>query len=314
MLKQWFYIRDLLLGDNGSMPNVEKALDLARSCQHEDAIWLRETFDSIYQDLRSRQYCATIHDIFTRLRMMDDHRSDTFHAFLFPFDKAANSRLQKAAFGDYPFAQVLYAGKLMTAKINSYSEIIMIMDLLKSAITNGSEPRAYHFIVNYDRKTLGNIGLFVQVQYTRQAAKLGFVKAFIPCSFTYNKIGARTHKKYFYWKCMAALHHMDKNDFLVDASKCLTDKDDYNNKVNMYYIAKAMNTGDTRKLDEQGVSEEMCDKFIKLFLDTNEMAKSAIDTWSLIAWRNRVVKDVRLLVAKRLWKKRSVWSVCITII
>ncbi|HOU32647.1 MAG TPA: hypothetical protein PLY89_04740, partial [Synergistaceae bacterium] len=41
---EWYEIRDVLLGHNSRSKNLQRALELASTCQHPDAQWLVELF------------------------------------------------------------------------------------------------------------------------------------------------------------------------------------------------------------------------------------------------------------------------------
>lgn len=281
-LRKWFRVRDLLLGDNNTLRNVEEAFRLAKSCQHKDAIWLSQ------QQLQEFIFMNT-------LRSLNDHRANAFEVFLF-FDKNKIC-LQTEALGGYPFAQALYAEYLFKYH-TCRGDLSKCIDLAYKAIENGSEPRAYYILGELGRTLLYGTKPPDSGYYYKRAAKLGYVKAYFHC-LTYS-----TSKKYRYWICMAAMEGINIEFFKPCLAEC------YIGDENLYYIAKAIQTTtDAKKLAILNIDDKLIKHMHSLFNYTHDIAKRAIDTWSLIAHRNHVLKDLRLLVAKRLWKKRSCWAV-----
>ena len=98
--------------------------------------------------------------------------------------------------------------------------------------------------------------------------------------------------------------HINNMFFLHDTNQLVNDYrlGVFSTNEYYYWIGKfAYEMGDDLYIDEK---YQMC---IDYYFNVLKKSRDAIDTWSIIAKRLGVVKDIRILIGKLLWKEKREW-------
>ncbi len=290
-LRKWFRIRDLFLGENGTSFDMEKAWNLALDCEHEDAIWLRTTFTP---DM-------TVVDVMITLGRGHDYRSQVF-GWLYSGGEQTFNAVREAAKSGYPYASALCAEYEKTP--------LLKLDYANYAILFGQEPLAH--------KVLGCFMHYVTTEsnkHLKMAAKLGHVKGTIIYA---DVMITKDDPKRGYWECLAARYGHTSIHFRSEIRRTeLTKFGESKHKPYWYHVGRAYQVDIPCKdmlirengciIPENDSFHVVMDTLKDFYCNTNKTARQSIDTWTLVSRRLGVVKDIRIVIARLLWKKRVDW-------
>ncbi len=321
VLKQWFRIRDLFIGDNGENINIDLAVALAKTCEHEDAKWIASNF-SIHDHIVS---------VRERMNKMVDCRAWTFHhlqrkhglyfytlmSHELPGYPTSMDCLKEAADAGYPFAIARY----YTSR----------EEMLKIAVRDGDEPDAHYFlaelymekkrhIVEHEHCLAEYIDAYATYcnriarlsalirHHFKQAAKLGHAEACAKMAKLYPSDCVK-------WMCKFAHNtnrsrsflelHLDDLSILSNVDAYLVGKCIKNNISTSYDVRVSRVCFGIRLTEKQGQTARAC---IEMYTKTIRVAILAIDCWSMCARRLDMVKDIRILIARLVWKKRILYA------
>jgi TPR repeat protein len=293
--RAWYAARDTFLGLNMKQQDLDRGLKLARECQHDDAEWLYRLFD------RSTPVDAAAAKV-VFLTQSNDMRATCFAGTVASFDEVL---VRQSAEAGYALAQALLAGRgdraegLVWAQSAASQRDPMGLTRLAQFCWVGS-------VCEKDQHK-------AKALY-REAAEMGQVSAM----YNHAKRGlAEMDPERYVWLGRAAAlgHHAAGMELTLAAEKQLGLFPVLQSGRLMFAIGEALQlhvstTTETifgLKCDQLYL--ESAQKVAKLHAEWVEDARIAIQCWLMIGKRQRGAnKDIRMMVAKLLWRDRAVWS------
>jgi TPR repeat protein len=295
--RAWHAARDTFLGLNYRCQDVREGLRLARACQHEDAVWLCSLFDR--EEPRDADAAKAAF-----VAQGDDRRALCFLGLL--EERGTRGLVRRAAEGGYALAQALVAGgddrgeaAAWAQRAASQREPLGVLKLAQCCWQGSAAcPR------DQDKAR----ALF------REAAELGAVSGM----YNHAKRGLNEAdpERYVWLGRAAALgHHAAAMEVTLAAEKQLGVFRALRSGRTVLAIGEALrervDTGAKTVFelacDEQSL--ECAEKVLHLSSSWRRLAEEAIRCWLLIGRRQRGTnRDVRMLIAKLLWRDRGAWS------
>ena len=302
--RKWFDARDLLLGRNYKVQNVQAGAKLATESIHPDALYLTEVFH--------RNGGVSDYTNWNQVRQWlteEDH--PTAMAFRGVDVLCYNSYLDlhKSALMGNSFAQVEFA-KLHGALDEQFS-------WAQLAIKH-NERDAFLILYNYyNNYTMEHLSKKEHIYgYLRRAAELGNVEAQVLLSHTVSSHGNK--REQIIWLAAAAKsvgnHRWDTiaRSFAIMAChaiehpiyNCIVD-----DPATILQIGKCARGWLTdfhlfNVIIEDQLLESVREA-VKFYETSCERTHMAINSWTIIARRNNLVRDLRRLIGEMIWKSRD---------
>ena len=296
-LFKWLDVRDTLLGDNYKAQDITAALALARDCKHPDAEWLTSIFEG--KDVATKEDAREVF-----LSLENDARALCFAWWLSENAPDDLSPLLRAAELGEPFAQGLWLYFSDFERLEDYEE-----SLLQAFTLASVGERLGYFIVG---KLL--VGSLVQQHraifkpYLLVAAKLGLVEAWsllaeqVQSPECWHFAGkAWTLKKYFPLA----------SEFAHEVEQFFSSSAPDENAAVVFLIGRALKGNiDMEKKEIFGNNHEFnsrvgpANQAVSFYDSQIKSARLAVDTWTLVATRLRVIKDMRIYIGKMIWDAR----------
>lgn len=265
----WYEVRDSLLGQNYRQKDVKRALELSNACQqHPDACWLTE--------LCSQNNVSTAFQASQAFRNQpNDARALCFCAFMSGDDQ----RMRQAASMGYAFAQACMSNQ-----------------------TRDDESRVWAQKAAAQGERDG---------YRRLGTKEGFLSAIelgcVESMQAYALLLTESDPQRFFWLGKAALRGCSfrfREDFPAQVRLLRTDtvfaigralKGNVNFESNTLF---GVHYGYHWALGSARVA-------IDFFEARLVATRTAVDAWTIIGIRFKVVKDIRRMIAELIWKARE---------
>lgn len=290
--KEWLVIRDMFFGQNCVEQNIAKALGLAKACKHPDAQYLANLFAE--QDVTTQ---ADAYTIFSQ-QPETDARALCFGASFGIHSNVDCKNMQQAAQLGYAFAQ---------------SSMIDYLPM-----TNDSIQIAISAVENRERDGFFLLAHLLQLheihekdnddarKYYLIAAQLGHVKSmigYVHCFFGRNLDG-------WTWSSKAAKLG-DASDFLRVFCKHVRAKTSHSPEI-MFVMGKTFN-GNICDEQQSLFGRKMIDlskinpakRVVEFYKNQLAAYRAAVDTWTMIARRLGVVKDMRRMIGSMIWNARE---------
>ncbi len=293
----WLDIRDTFLGHNGKKfkQDIRAALARARDCKHPDAVWLTSMFEG--KEVSTKEEARKVF-----LLNQDDAR-----ALCFAWALSANrgqdlSLLQHAAEMGYAFA----VSKLSTfcARDETMQECFRLIQ-----VAAAQHERNGYFSIGLC--LLGGIGCEKNLSLAKEnlliAAELGVA----PAAAYYGKVFDELPHTRWLWLGRAALHGSPDSfldSFSEEVETFLTGS---GNATVMFLIGRGLKGNVNVEKKEIFGSHRHFDSLIGpanqafSFYDSQiKSARLAVDTWTLVATRLHIIKDMRVFIGKMIWEAR----------
>ncbi len=298
LIKWWDALR--LLGCNGSEEKFAEALQLVRECRHPDAVWLASllpagtvvTAELLLQSVRAQ------HE--------EDARALFLESMLTPLCKregrdAAVTSLRRAAQLGYAPAQAELSRVLNARSLDEGDEALEWAQKAAAQGHRDGMARVADFLFNgwvLDKDEARAVALF------KEAAELGSLWA----QHRYGRLafGERDWQRYNWWgraggEAMCNLLYAAVDLLALFEAGQL-------GRV-LFEVALAVK----RHFEEDdaiGITNaRMIElrRVVALYESRCALAREAVDCWSGVGRRLGLVKDMRLMVAKRAWDERWAW-------
>jgi hypothetical protein len=289
-LLAWYEVRDNLLGENSLEQDIKKAWQLSTVCQHPDAVWLTELFAG--HDVSTRKEARQVF-----LGCGGDARALCFAALI--GDRVDKVLLRQAGEKGCAYAQAMMADKTGGEEMFRWAQ--------KSA-SQGERDGFYRLAVCY---RYGR-GCERSVERAKEnylgAAELGRMLSM----YSYGKLLDKTDPQRFVWLGRAA-PLVCWSEFLKETKEQMINFKGGTGRANVVFMVGKALKGQIY-LDKRlifGATYEY-DSFIgpatQAFHFYNFQLQSyrrAVDCWTLVSIRNRVVKDVRKMIGNLIWGARE---------
>ncbi len=293
---EWLKIRDLFLGQNRIDQDVKRALKLASASRHHDAVYLTKLFEG--KDILRNQQAK---EVFLA-QPDDDARALCFSELVMGSNrhKWSKLRLKRSAELGFAFGQAKFAEALNPRRMFPWNRMSSALRERDGFLWLGySLFRGFGCEQN---RTEGKENFLA-------AAELGHVTAMTLFGATL----ARTDPQHWFW-CGRAAQKGDSDAFLTWFCDAVFEfKFGSGSDVCMFQIGRALNGHvDVRTQEFFGKKSE---RFKSLIGPANEAiayyksqlaaCKLAVDTWTLVGIRFKVVKDIRILIGRLIWETRE---------
>jgi TPR repeat protein len=281
ILLSWYEVRDFLVGDACLDQDIKKALELASVCSHPDAVWLSQLF--LGKEFNTCDEAAQIFHLFGN----EDPRAICFAAVVLrSWDMAL---LERAAHLNYAFAQ---------SKLCHFCSDENALLWAQKAVLQGERDGYFYMGVH-----------FTKIQNVQKANEYYALAADLGDTYAMVNIGlvlSRNDVKRWEWFGQAAQRH-DLGVFLQELE--IETERRFSTTIS-FAIGRVLNGNVDLvnvKVFGRSVSVaviEFGSKCVSFFNHQLKMYRFAVDEWTHVALRNRVVKDIRRLVAKLIWDTR----------
>jgi hypothetical protein len=286
-LLAWYKIRDTLFGANYVKQDIKKALELASVGKHPNAVWLTKLFGG--RDIDSREGARQVFQ-----GCKNDSRALCFAGFLGNFDESRRA----AVLGD-AFAQAWMAEETHGEECFRWAE--------KSA-AHGERGGFYQ--VGYCYRN--GIGCKKDLERAKEnylvAAELGHVAALIYVGRSLDNNDPRR----FVWLGRAASNG-GSSDFLSEIRDQIRNLGSGTGHAKVVFaIGRALKGhinnekrtifGNPSNFDAYIGPVNQAFYFYEFQLQSY---RKAVDTWTIVGLRNRVVKDIRKMIGKIIWDARE---------
>jgi hypothetical protein len=280
----WYRIRDLFLGLNQTVQDMEMALALAAACEQTEAIWLTKLFAG--RDAPTREQARRIF-----LNCEKDPSAVCFAGLLEGSDDEIH---QAAALGD-AFAQARVAWRMRGT------------DGFLCAKRSAAQGERDGFFALGHCLQHGD-GCKIDFERAKEsyliAAELGHFDAM----FCLASMLKKSDPQRYLWFGRAAVG-VNALPFLIEMERQVRDVNCSSNVV--FAIGRALKGnidnektaifGETHMFDSCIVSANQALGFYEFQL---QACRKAVDSWTLVGIRNYVVKDIRKLIAHLVWDSR----------
>jgi hypothetical protein len=287
-LLAWYKIRDILLGQTDGKRDIKKALELASVCEHPNAVWLAKLFAG--RDMAS---CEEARQVF--LGCENDPRALCFAGVI---GKVEDEIRRAADLGD-AFAQTNMAWRTIGQEGFRWAE--------KSAAQG--ERDAFYCLGQCFRHGIRRVKDEEKAQENfLVAAELGHVDAIVGVGNLLDKDDPQR----FVWFARAAANG-ESSFFLnemIDHIRNFTNRTGHAKVV--FAMGRALKGhinnekrtifGDSYNFDTFSGPANQALHFYEFQLQSY---RKAVDSWTIVGLRNRVVKDIRKMIAKMIWDARE---------
>ena len=295
-LFKWLDIRDTLLGDNYKDQDIRKALALARDCKHPDAEWLSSIFEG--KDVSTKDEARQVF-----LSHENDARALCFAWHLSDSAWKDFTLLRRSSEMGNAFACSILCEKV---RFENKEEAFRLARLA----ANQHERDGFYSL---GRCFCDDIGCEKDLNLAKQnllvAAELGDVYA----ADAYGDLLDESDPVCWLWRSRSVLH------------ACSSFLDSFPNQVERFFsgsgnatvvflIGRALkgniNDGmteifgvDCDCFDDDSLID-LANQAVSFYDAQIKFARLAVDTWTLVATRLHVIKDMRIYIGKMIWEGR----------
>ncbi len=286
----WLQLRDIFFGKNNRKQSFTKALALAQDCKHPDAVWL----SSVCKDVSSIEQAREVF-----LSHQDDARALCFAWLL--SDRTTVSHLRRASELGYAFACSLLCGEI---RENDPEEAFQLAQLASLQ----HERDGFYWLGLFSRD---GVACEEDIELAREhyliSAELGDVES----AEDYGLLLAESNPVRWFWHQRAALHG-EPYSFLGSFSQQVRKyfSGSGNAKV-VYLIGQGLKGNiDTEKKELFGecynfdILVNIANQAVLFYEAQIKSARLAVDTFTMIATRFHLIKDMRIYIGKLIWEGR----------
>ncbi len=293
---RWYEIRDMLCGRNQVKQDVKRALELASSCAHPDAVYLTELFAG-----KSWSTKAEAQAVFLE-QGDNDARALCFSEMIMDPDHRDWTCVHLSAELGFAFAQSCIPSA-MIKKFHLRNEAFT--SAMRAALQG--ERDGFHLLGLYFEHGEGcDKDLERAKQSYCLASKLGHVAAMR----SYGQFFEESESQHWVWLGRAASRGSDLVDFTKRFSK----------RVKWFLSASerapilfAIGRGLKGYFNTDGFESSFRLDFsippailaIKFYIAQLSACRKSVDAWSIVGIRCGVVKDIRIMVGMMIWDSRD---------
>jgi hypothetical protein len=274
--------------------SARKGLETARDSQHPDALWFCSLFPSGYEAEHS-----SMHDVL--LAQGDDPRALCLSFCLIQENVAARARLQRAAQSGYAHAQALLAAQSSEEEAFYWAQ---------SAASLGDRRGLYELGRCWCHGTGCKEDRAKAIEAFRVAADWEFENAQLELGEVFGELDWER----FYWWGRAASRGVERQSFSYSALPLLPFFESGAHGRILHTVAPLIRRScsfEEGSVYGYAVTEDTMAKVQRLLFLHGAMlgrAKQAIACWSIAARRHGVVKDIRVVIAKKAWEEVWLWG------
>ncbi len=294
-LFKWLDVRDTFLGENNKKQDITAALALARDCKHPDAVWLASIFEG--KDISTKQEAKKVLHLH-----QNDARALCFAWYLTEDRRSDLALLRRSSEMGNAFACSTLCGAVwrvdreegfrmaqFSAAQHERDGFFCLGSCFRDGIfceKNLSKAKEYHLI----------------------AAELGDVFA----AADNGNLLDKSDPARWLWFSRAALSDLPGpflDSFAKQVERFFSGS---GNATVVFLIGRALKRNiDMEKTLLFGFRYDDIDSIIgpanqaiSFYDSQTESARVAVDTWSLVATRLHMIKDMRILIGKMIWEAR----------
>jgi hypothetical protein len=287
-LLEWYKIRDTFLGENGVSLNIPLALELASTCQHPDARWLTEACAG--KDVK------TWKDVKRIFSGQNDARA---LCFLWVFTGADDSLLYRSAELGFAFAQARMAEQTEGEEKFKFAQL---------AAAQGERDGFYRLGLCFGEEQGCEKDLDKAEENLLLASELGSGSAMEMLVWILEESDPR---RWRWWGRLAALgedlHYLSKFAKQVELFNSGS-----GSAVVMFAIGQAMQghvNEQKRTIFNRSYDFDSwigpAKQAIAFYEAQIQAAKDAMHAWTQVGIKLKVVKDIRMLIARLIWDSRE---------
>jgi hypothetical protein len=289
-LLAWYKVRDSLLGENRFKQDIQKALVLASVCGHPNAVWLTKLFGG--RDIASREEARRLF-----LSCKNDPRALCFAGFLGVDDF---EEIRRAADLGDAFAQAWMAWQSDGEESFRWAE---------ESAAQGERDGIYNFGYCFRVGTGCEQDAERAKAHYLVAAELGHVYAMVDVG----KLFAKNDPRRFIWLGRAAANG-DSCSFLSEMRHQIHNFGFGTGHANLVFvIGRAMKghiDNEERTIFGRSVSNfnaciDLSNEALNFYEFQLQSYRKAVDSWTIVGLKNRVVKDIRKMIGKMIWDARE---------
>ncbi len=291
-LFKWLDVRDALFGTNRTDQDVKKGLLLARDCKHPDAVWVTSVFEH-HADVSTAEEAK-------RVFLLHEHdaRGLCFAWCMMDIDERENdaSLLHKSAQLNFAYA---YARQslLFTGKKGTF------------AAMKAQNDRDCFFALGEGYKY--GEGCEKSFPKAREAFLMGAELGSLHCVEQYCLLHFLSNPTCWIWRTRIA-----KRGWPLPFLDAMIDPVDVffsgKGKANVVFLIGRGLKGniDTEKKKIFGLADdfdfriETANQAVSFYDSQIKSARLAVDTWTLLATRLHLIKDMRIYIGKMIWEAR----------
>jgi hypothetical protein len=288
-LLAWYKIRDTLFGANNVKQDIKKALELASVCEHPNAVWLTKLFAG--REVASREEARQVF-----LCRENDPRALCFAGVLvIDFDK-----LRRAADLGDAFAQAEIAVHTGDEESFRWAEKSAAQGERNGFFQHGYCYRDGIGCKQDPERANGNFLV---------AAELGHVAAMVRVGEFFDKDDPQ---RFLWFGRVAATG--GSYDFLYEMRDHIRNFISGTGQPNVVFVIGRALKGqiDTEKRTIFGRTVSNFDTFsgpanraLHFYEFQLQSYRKAVDSWTVVGLRNKVVKDIRKMIGKMIWDARE---------
>jgi hypothetical protein len=288
-LLAWYKIRDTLCGENCVKQDVRKARELAAACQHSDAVWLTKLFDSCNVNTKGEAQQVL-------LECESDKRAVCFAAVM-AWDE---DEIRRAADLGDAYAQAMMERETKGGGSFRWAE--------KSA---GQKERDGYYALG--RCLEFGAGCEVDLEKAKQNYLIGALLGHVQAMWSRGNSFERAHSERIIWLGRAAAGGGACYQFtgeIPEQMRLLIEGIGHSNLV--FEIGRALKGQiDNEKKTLFGTGFKAHERIgpanqaVEFYHFQLLSYRRAVDSWTLIGLRNRVVKDIRNMIGKMIWDARD---------
>ncbi len=294
-LFKWLDVRDTLLGQNFRNQDITAALALARDCNHPDAEWLTSIFEG--KDVSTEEH---VREVF--LSHQNDARALCF-SWWFTDDRDGASLRRAAEMGN-AFACSFLCRQLYEEENKDDGDFFHLSQLAASLHErDGFRWHGYSFEEG--------IGCEKDLKLAKEnlliAAELGHVDA--ACNFAF--LLDESDPVRWLWFGRAALRGWPYS-FLDSFSKQVEEFFSGSGNATIAFLIGRTLKGnmDAERKKIFGIDRDFesligpANQAVSFYSSQTKSARLAVDTWTLLATRLHIIKDMRIYIGKMIWESR----------
>jgi hypothetical protein len=291
-LLAWYKIRDMLLGQNCVQRDIRKALDLASVCEHPNAVWLTTLFDG--RAVTSRKEARRVF-----LGYENDARALCFASLLGTAEEYYDHIGRAAELGD-ACAQAVLGGQADEEECFRWA---------KQSAAQGERNGFYQLGHCYR----DGIGCGKDTKRAKEnfwdAIELGDVYAMAE----YGSLLDKDDPQRFVWFGRAAAKRFP-HSFLREMSDQIRNFNCGTGHARVVFVIGRALKGHVinnkkRTLFRRSYEFDACigpaNEALHFYKFQLRSCRKAVDSWTIVGLRNRVVKDIRKMIGKMIWDARE---------
>ncbi len=288
-LFKWLEVRDTLLGHNFKTQDITKAVALAQDCKHPDAVWL----SSVCKDVSSIDQAREVF-----LSHQDDARALCFAWHLTEDHSTDISLLRRAAEMGYAFATSSLCDEILDEGIK--------FRLAQQAAAQG-ERDGFALLGFLFRARIGCEAGSPTEENFLIAAELGYVSSVED----YLDFMDVSDPSCWIWLSRAAQRGAPELFLRCFPNQVMRFYGSRKECVVLCLIGRALKGNidlDQKEIFGTNFLVNSCidsaNQAVRFYDSQINSARLAVDTWTLVGIKLRVVKDVRILIGKMIWEGR----------